>query len=151
MNVAGPSRAPRSEHLVPRGRAEGTYEEDLLEFLGRLSVGEVDELQTFFTRRTHDGNPLSDHDVAMNDLLQQARALAVANEDRLLAQRIAGGEDVGIDRRPVQTPGAVNRPNDNRRVALPSPFKIGLGRLRRRTATRQNGDRQHGSQAEVAR
>ena len=71
-------------------------------------------MQTFFMRRTRGGDPLSDHDVAMTDLLQQARALAVSNQDRELAQRIAAGEHVGVNQRPVPTPGAaVPRPNNN--------------------------------------
>lgn len=104
MSVAGPSRASSSGRLGQRGRVESTYEEDLLGLLGNLSLDEMDEMQAFFTR----AGPLSDHDVAMNDLLQQARALAVLNQDILLAQRIADGEDVGVV---AQRPVAVPRPN----------------------------------------
>lgn len=82
--------------------------------LNQLGLDEIEEIQTVFTRMARAGAPLSDHDIAMNDLLQQVRTLAVANEDRALAQRIAGGEDVGAERRAVQTPAAVPRPNDNR-------------------------------------
>lgn len=95
MNVAGPSRVPSGR----RERVESTYEEDLLGLLRELNLDEIDQMQTFFT---HTGDRLSDHDIAMNDLLQQARALAVVNQDRVLAQRIAAGEDVSIDQRPRQ-------------------------------------------------
>jgi len=111
MNIAGPSRASSSGAggLAPRGRVENTYEEDLLGLLAQLNPDEMDEMQTFFARA---GEPLSDHDIAMNDLLQQARALAVFNQDWALAQRVAAGEDVGGEQRPVQTPGMVQpRPN----------------------------------------
>lgn len=117
MNVAGPSRP--SGRLTQRENVESTYEQDLLGLLDQLSLDEIDEMQTFFTRRTGAGEPLSDHDSAMNDLLQQARALAVVNEDRMLAQRIAAGEDdIGVEfQRPaiVQTaPLAVPQPNTHR-------------------------------------
>lgn len=107
MNVAGPSRrVPPPGRLAPRERVESTYEEDLLELLNQLSIDEMDEMQTFFTLRSSAGVPLSDHEVAMNDLLQQVRTLAVFNQDRILAQQIATGEDVGVEfQRPaVQAP-----------------------------------------------
>jgi hypothetical protein len=113
MNVAGPSRVPSSGRLAPRGRVESTYEEDLLELLSQLSLDEMDEMQTFFTHRTRAGDPLSDHDMAMNDLLQQARALAVFNQDRVFAQRIAAGEDIGVEQRLAQRPGAAPQANGN--------------------------------------
>lgn len=112
MNVAGPSRARPSGQLAP-GRVESTYEEDLLEILSQLSLDEMDEMETFFTHRSLAGNQLSDHDMAMNDLLQQARALAVFNQDRVLAQMIAAGEDVGVEQRLGQRPGVVPRANGN--------------------------------------
>ena len=113
MNVAGPSRVPASGRLAPGGRVESTYEDDLLGLLSQLSLDEMDEMETFFAFRMRAGEPMSDHDVAMNDLLQQARALALFDQDRVLAQRIAAGEDVDVDQRPVQRPGAVPQPNGN--------------------------------------
>ena len=113
MNVAGPSRvAASSGQLAPGGRVESIYEEDLLGFLGRLSLDEMDEMQTLFTHRVRAGDPLSDHDMAMNDLLQQARALSVFNQDRVLAQTIAE-EDVGVEERLEQQPDAVPQANGN--------------------------------------
>ncbi|KAF8137118.1 hypothetical protein EV363DRAFT_1316699 [Boletus edulis] len=113
MNVAGPSRVQPSGRLASRGRVESTYEDDLLGLLNHLSLDEMDEIQSFFTLRTRAGHPMSDHEVAMNDLLQQSRALAVLNQDRALAQRIAIGEDV-TGQTPEQRPvPAVARPDGN--------------------------------------
>ena len=117
MNVAGPSRRTLPPgRLAPGERVKSTYEQDLLGLLTQLSLDEMDEIQTFFTRRTGAGEPLSDHDIAMNDLLQQARALSVFDQDRMLAQRIAAGEEVGVELHgpAVQTPRVVvqvPRPN----------------------------------------
>jgi len=109
MNVASPSRASSSGGLPPRGRVESTYEEDLLGLLAQLNPDEMDEMQMFFTRA---GEPLSNQDIAMNDLLQQARALAIFDQDRALAQQVAAGEDVGGEQWLVQTPAVVQpRPN----------------------------------------
>jgi hypothetical protein len=114
MNVAGPSRVPASSGpLAPGGRVESAYEEDLLGLLNQLSLDEMVEMQTLFAHRTRAGDPLSDHDMAMNDLLQQARALAVFDQDRVLAQRIDTGEDVDVEQRLGQQPGAVPQPNGN--------------------------------------
>ncbi|KAI9457929.1 hypothetical protein HD554DRAFT_2177512 [Boletus coccyginus] len=110
MNVAGPSRASSSGRRAPRERVESTYEEDLLGLLAQLDVEEMDEIQGFFTQRWRGGEPLSDHDIAMNDLLQQARALAIFDQDRALAQRIAAGEDVGVEQRP---PAVARQQNGN--------------------------------------
>ncbi|KAG8216599.1 hypothetical protein J3R82DRAFT_6785 [Butyriboletus roseoflavus] len=131
MNVAGPSRVPPAGRLAPRGRVESTYEDDLLGLLSQLSLDEMDEMQMFFTHRTRGGDPLSDHDVAMNDLLQQARALAVFDQDRVLAQRIAAGEDPSTGVNQVRTPAGatVPRPNNNG------------------TAAQRNVNQQHGVRA----
>jgi len=110
MNVAGPSRASSS---ATRRRVESTYEEDLLGLLAQLDAEEMDEIQSFFTHRSRAGQPLSDHDIAMSDVLQQARALAIFDQDRALAQRIAAGEDVGVEQRPVQTPAVARRQSAN--------------------------------------
>ena len=120
MNVAGPSR-----RVYPFGgdaareRVESTYEQDLMGLLDQLGLDELDEMETFFTHRASAGHRLSDHDVAMNDLLQQARALAAFNEDRILAQQIAAGED-GFGLEP-QRPPRVEAP----RVAVPQPNRPG--------------------------
>ncbi|KAF8841102.1 hypothetical protein BDN67DRAFT_571373 [Paxillus ammoniavirescens] len=91
MNVAGPSRA-RPGRLAVGRRVESTYEEDLLGIVQSLNIDELEELQTFYENRTRHGHALSDHDIAMNDLLQQARRLSILDEDIALAQRLAGEE-----------------------------------------------------------
>ena len=114
MDVAGPSRAPASSgQLAPGERVESTYEEDLLGLLNHLSLDEMDEMQTLFAHRIRAGDPLSDHDIAMNDLLQQARALADFDQDRVVAQSIATEEVVDVERGPEQRPGAVPQANEN--------------------------------------
>ena len=98
MNVAGPSRRVIPPgRLAPGERVDSTYEADLVELLNQLSLDEMDEMLTFFTLRRSAGEPLSDRDVAMNDLLQQVHALAVSNQDQTLAQRIAADEDVDVE------------------------------------------------------
>ncbi|KAF8137116.1 hypothetical protein EV363DRAFT_1316693 [Boletus edulis] len=109
MNVVGSSRVPPPARLALRGRVESAYEAELLEFLRELGLDELDRIQTHFIHRTHAGDALSDYDVALNDLLQQARGLA---------QRLAPGEDV-----------AVQRPNSDG------------------TATRRNSGQQRGERA----
>ena len=111
MDVAGPSRAPASSgQLAPGERVDSAYEEDLLGLLTRLSPDEMDEMQTLFAHRIQAGDPLSDHDIAMNDLLQQARALAVFDQDRVVAQGVATEEVAGVV---GQRPGAVPQANVN--------------------------------------
>ena len=95
MNVAGPSSRISIGRFARRERVESTYEEDLLGLVDSLSPDEMDELQTIFAHRIQHGHPLSDHDVAMITLLQQVHELAGINEDRVLAQRVADGEDIG--------------------------------------------------------
>ncbi|KIK92813.1 hypothetical protein PAXRUDRAFT_99371, partial [Paxillus rubicundulus Ve08.2h10] len=102
MNVAGPSRA-QPGRLAAGRRVESTYEEDLLGLVQDLSLDEVEELQTFYGNRTSYGHALSDHDIAMNDLLQQARRLSILNEDIALAQHLAieEGTAVNLETHPV--------------------------------------------------
>ena len=114
MDVAGPSRVPASfGQSAPGERIESAYEEDLLGLLSRLSPDEMDEMQTLFAHRIQAGDPLSDHDIAMNDLLQQARALAVFDQDRVVAQGIATEEVAGVEQELGQRPGAVPQANVN--------------------------------------
>lgn len=89
------------------GGVENNYEEDLLRFLGELSLNDMDQMRTYSMHRMRAGDPLSDADVAMIDLLQQALALASLNQDRALAQQIAAGEDVGDQHWPVERPDVV--------------------------------------------
>ncbi|KAG9311554.1 hypothetical protein JVU11DRAFT_7759 [Chiua virens] len=126
MSVAGPSRV-RAPGRLARESITSTYEDDLQGLLNQLSLDEMDEMETFFTQRASAGERLSDHDLAMNDLLQQARALAFFNEDRILAERIANGEDVEeAPRVPVIPRATGNRMtvnlgrNSNQRVQVPS-------------------------------
>ncbi|KIJ05299.1 hypothetical protein PAXINDRAFT_103831, partial [Paxillus involutus ATCC 200175] len=95
MNVAGPSRA-RPGRLAVGRRVESTYEEDLLGIVQGLNLDELQELQTFYENRTLHGHALSDHDIAMNVLLQQARRLSILDEDIVLAQRLAAEEGTAI-------------------------------------------------------
>ncbi|KIJ04705.1 hypothetical protein PAXINDRAFT_122676, partial [Paxillus involutus ATCC 200175] len=90
MNVAGPSRARLGR------RVESTYEEDLLGFLQNLSLDERENFQTDYDNRTRHGYALSDHDLAVNLLLQQARDLTIFNGDRALAQHLAAEEGIGV-------------------------------------------------------
>ncbi|KIK92810.1 hypothetical protein PAXRUDRAFT_551814 [Paxillus rubicundulus Ve08.2h10] len=103
MNVAGPSRAR------PGRRAESTYEEDLLGIVQGLSLDELERLQTFYENRTRNGDTLSDHDVAMNVLLHQARRLSILDEDIVLAQRLAAEEGTAVNPRAPQVNAAPNR------------------------------------------
>ena len=147
MNVAGPSR-----RVYPLGgdatreRVESTYEQDLLALLDQLGLDELDEMETFFTQRASAGHQLSDHDIAMYDLLQQARALVAFNEDRILAERVTAGQDeVGLEfQRPptVEAPRVVV-PQSTWRRCWASVSKIGQRfRIHSRTATRQNENEQ---------
>lgn len=94
MNVAGPSSRLSIGRFTRGERVDSTYEQDLLGLLDQLGPEEIDELHTFIAHRMQNGYPSSDHDVAMISLLQQVRELAHINEDRVLAQRIADGEDI---------------------------------------------------------
>lgn len=96
MNVAGPSSRVSIGRFTRRERVESTYEEDLQELLDQLNPDEIDELQMFFAHKIQNGHPLSDHDVAMINLLQQVPPLAHINEDRVFAQRIADTEDIRV-------------------------------------------------------
>ena len=114
MDVAGPSRVPASSgQSAPGERVESAYEEDLLGLLSRLSPDEMDEMQTLFAHRIQAGDPLSDHDIAMNDLLQQAHALAVFDQDGAVAQGITTEEGVGVEQGLGQRPGVVPQTNGN--------------------------------------
>lgn len=112
MNIPGPSRVAPPGRLAPRGRVESAYEEDLLRLVNQLSVDDMSAIQNLFTERTRAGGSLSDREVAMSDFIGQARTLAVVDQDRALAQRIAAGEDV-VDHMPPPRFGAVPRPNAN--------------------------------------
>ena len=127
MSVAGPSRVLPSWRVAPREKIESTYEQDLLGLLDQLSLEERDEFQTSLKRRISAGGRLSDYDVALNDLIQQARELAVFNQDRMLAERIAVEEDSddGVDQTPaVETPREAPQPKRKRSVDLPSLFRV---------------------------
>lgn len=89
MGAAGPSSR--------RAGIESTYEQDLRGLLDRLSLEEKDEFQASMTRRISAGGRLSDHEIALNDLIQQARELAALEQDRMLAERIAIEEDSDVD------------------------------------------------------
>ena len=143
MNVAGPSR----RGVSTRKRGESRYERDLLALLDQLSPNELDGVETLFTHRADTGKQLSDQDVATSDLLQQARALAALNQDRVLAERIATGDpdEFGLEfQRPpiVEAPRvAVPRPTWRRRWALVSKISRRF-RVHSRTAIRRNGNEQ---------
>ncbi|KIJ07212.1 hypothetical protein PAXINDRAFT_19590 [Paxillus involutus ATCC 200175] len=85
MNIAGPSRASPGR-LALRRPSESTHEE--VGLLQGLSLDELEDDQIFY-------DALSDHDIAMNVLLEQAQGLTVF--DSALAQRPAAEESTAVN------------------------------------------------------
>ena len=148
MSVAGPSRIPPSGRSAPREQIGNTYEQDLLRLLDQLSLEERDEFQTSLMQRISAGGRLTDHEVALNDLIQQARDLAAFNQDRLLAERVATQEDSdvkGVDQSPtVQTSAMVPQPKAKRLVDFPYPSITDQGTYIKRNKRKKKKRQQHG-------
>ncbi|KAF8841104.1 hypothetical protein BDN67DRAFT_967585, partial [Paxillus ammoniavirescens] len=151
MNVAGPSRA-RPGRLPLGRRVESTYEEDLLELLLHFSLDERENPQTYYDNRTRDGYALSDRDLAVNLLLQQARELTIFNGDRALAQHLAAEEGIGVQdvpRRGHQTIAAPQwQPNPNRPLVQRNRDQLNAVQqpIPNQDAVPQNGNLQNAEQ-----
>ncbi|KAH7912639.1 hypothetical protein BJ138DRAFT_756699 [Hygrophoropsis aurantiaca] len=110
MNIssgAGPSRP------ISRVRLDSLlfdHEDDLHGLIAQLTLEDIEAMENALGIKTLTGAALNDRDVAMGLLLQNARELALLNNDRALAQSLANVVD---DDPPSQPrPDAVNRVPD---------------------------------------
>ncbi|KAI6006745.1 hypothetical protein EDC04DRAFT_974763 [Pisolithus marmoratus] len=84
MNTERPPR-PRSRGSTASDGAQSTYEDDLLRILTRLGPEGTNQLREYYERRNCQGRQMTDHEVAMSMLLQNARVLEGIEEDRVFA------------------------------------------------------------------
>lgn len=82
MNTVDSSLAQFFDQLAPGRGVERTYEDDLLGLSNGFSPDEIVQIRASFAQRMRAGDQLSDADVALNDLLPQARTWDMFNRDR---------------------------------------------------------------------
>lgn len=81
---AGPSR-PRAAVIANNIDNEAAF----LDLAVQLSLEDIDALQAAHKGKQRQGAPISDAELALNLFAEDARALAMFNNDRALAQSLA--------------------------------------------------------------
>ncbi|KAH7921836.1 hypothetical protein BV22DRAFT_1038165 [Leucogyrophana mollusca] len=115
-----------SSRLGRRAAVVSGYEDDLLELVAQLSLEDIESIQTAQGNKTSAGAPLTDHEVALGLLLQNAREVATFNSDRALALELAEAEEVRqviiadqMRGNPVPTVAAARQPTPQTPTAPP--------------------------------
>ncbi|KAI5997293.1 hypothetical protein F5J12DRAFT_852176 [Pisolithus orientalis] len=108
MNIAGPSQ-PRNRGSTASNRPQSTYEDDLLRILAQLGPDGTNQFREFYDRRNHQGQQMTDHEIAMRMFLQGARDLEAIEGDRALALALA--QDLQLEDEPVVEASIPRRPN----------------------------------------
>jgi hypothetical protein len=101
MNVAGPSRL--RPLAVPEARDRDNYEEDLTRLIAELDLADIERLQAVHETRLQRGQGLSDRELALLLLMQNAREIVQLDADLALALALGEGEDEDEEPDPAPT------------------------------------------------
>ncbi|OAX31305.1 hypothetical protein K503DRAFT_870681 [Rhizopogon vinicolor AM-OR11-026] len=100
MNIAGPSRL--RPLAVPEARDRANYEEDLTRLVAELDLADIERLQAVHETRLQRGQGLSDRELALLLLMQNAREIVQLDADHALALALGEGEDEEPDPAPTR-------------------------------------------------
>lgn len=99
-SLAGPSRSRPQDHV--------TSDADMLALLAQLTLADIEEIENRQKGKQRQGAPMTDAELALSLMAEDARSLEVFNSDHALARRLAQSESDFAERRLPRGPPIVS-------------------------------------------